>query len=387
MSTATPGLMVNVDPNTDGLISLPLFIATSPTQGWIRHSRGVIVAGGVPGSGGGGGGENPNVVAVHQPLHNLQVGQFVRLQGPVDYVLADSTSKQNSQVVGLVINVVTVNDFVLQTSGYNIGAVTQDDLGAALVPGTTYYLSATLSGAIGAEPTAAGLFSKPLFVSEQAGGTNAGYIYEQRPLAAAVGNAGASPLIFCGVLNDANSYSSQTILQDADGNLYNSYQVVIHSGDEVGNYGIKYTGAPLIGIGFQFFIDGIWQTVSGNYADYISGVNSTAGVDTATWWGHVANTAGLGREMGLVLPPVSNHMGLISGNSILTCAPSGHVMVGNYVGVDLSGITPIGYSSSGWMACDAGVGQATGIRVSATAPAVLTPGSSTYITFWGIPNS
>jgi hypothetical protein len=392
LSTGTPGLMVNVDPTTDGLISLPLFIATSPTQGWIRHSRGVIVAGGVPGSSGGAIPDNPNVVAVHQVLHNLQIGQFVRLQGPVDYVPADSTSKQNSQVVGLVIATPTVNDFVLQTSGYNIGAVTQDDQGMALVPGTTYYLSASISGAIGAEPTASGLFSKPLFVSEQVGGTNAGYIYEQRPLTAAVGNSGASPWIYLGRLDAANNFSSTTILQDENGNTFRAYEIIVHAGDNVAlSYGIRGTGAGPVGIGFRFYVNGGFVSTPGNYASYLSGVNSSAGVNTATNWAYVANSGlGVGRDYAVVLPRTSTDVGLGAGQaSLTTTLNGGSILSGQFVAFDIAtspGAT-IGYTCDGWAGGGSdGANYPTGMQVYFD-NGVLTPGSPAYILVYGIPNS
>lgn len=391
LSPSTPGLMVNVDPSTDGQISLPLFIATSATQGWIRHSRGVIVGGGIPSSNTPST-DNPNIVAVHQVGHGLQIGQFVRLDGPVHYVLADSTSKQNSQVVGLVIAVPDANDFVLQTSGYNIGAVTQDDLGAPLVPGTTYYLSATLSGAIGAEPTASGLFSKPLFVSEQVGGTNAGYIYEQRPLAAAVGNATASPWIFLGRLDAGNNFSSTTILQDSNGNTFRAYEMIIHPGDDLAiQYGVRGTGAGPVGIGFRFYVNGAFVGAPGSYATYLSGVNSSAGVNTATNWAYVANSGlGVGRDNAVVMPRTSTEVGLAAGTAtITTTLNGGSVLSGQFVTFDLA-TTPaavIGYTCDGWSGGGAdGAHYPTGIELYFD-NGTLSPGSPAYILIYGVPNS
>lgn len=186
LSDSTLGAMSLDEPIIDGEVSIPVFIATSATQGWIRQWRGIIVSGQqIPA--GGGGSENPNIVTVHQPGHNLNLGDFVRLAGSINYVQALADTKANAQVVGVVIEVVGPDDFVLQTSGYNIGAVQADENGVALVPATVYYLTANPlhPGRITSiEPSTVGQATKPVFVCEQAAApaTTAGYIYEQRPL-------------------------------------------------------------------------------------------------------------------------------------------------------------------------------------------------------------
>ena len=115
----------------------------------------------------------------------LAIGQAVYLSGSLTYTPAIATSLAASQVVGFIIANVGTNMWTLQSSGYNIGAVTVDDLGNPLVPGSVYYLSKTVPGAISlTNPITGNFISKPMYISEQIAGigtVNAGYILPQRP--------------------------------------------------------------------------------------------------------------------------------------------------------------------------------------------------------------
>lgn len=188
LSDVVPGLMVLAEPIINGEVSIPVFIAVTATSGWIRQWRGFIIGGQPPNGGGGGGGTNPNIVTINQPGHGLNVSQIVRLAGDTIYVPAQANTLANSQAVGVVIQVIDANNFVLQTEGYNIGAITVDDLGNPVVPTTVYYLSATLAGSITAIPPATvGQATKPIFICEHQVGVSRGYILEQRPLAVSAG--------------------------------------------------------------------------------------------------------------------------------------------------------------------------------------------------------
>lgn len=116
----------------------------------------------------------------------LAVGQAVYLTASLTYAPAIATSLASSQVVGFITASVGTNMWTLQTSGYNVGAITVDQAGNPLVPATVYYLSTTIAGAISAtNPTAPNTWSKPIYISEQIAGVgtvNAGYILNQRPL-------------------------------------------------------------------------------------------------------------------------------------------------------------------------------------------------------------
>ena len=116
----------------------------------------------------------------------LSIGQAVYITASKTYTPAIATSLQSSQVVGFVVGVTAApNTYIIQSSGYNVGAITQDDIGAPLTPGVVFYLSKTVAGAISAtNPVTGNFISKPLYVSEQISGigtVNAGYILNQRP--------------------------------------------------------------------------------------------------------------------------------------------------------------------------------------------------------------
>lgn len=393
----TPGVMTNVPPTTNGYINKPLFVATGPDSGWvICLERGMVV--GTPGPlPGGGSGSDTSIRTVNQPGNAFTKGQWVRVVGDMVYGLAQANTKANAQSVGVVITPGNPN-FTLQFDGHNAGAVTDAyDTSGVLIPGgitasTIYYLSDVVPGQLcPSPPIGQNSYSKPVYVSEsKISGT--GYILDQRPLAQPLDLPSPSPLVFLGYLDSSNNFSSETILTDSNGNTYGAYQIILHSGDEISaSYGIKATGPNPINIGFQFFIDGAWQTTLGNYASYMQGVNSTAGVNTATMWAEVIN-AGItpGRDMAQILPAVSNSVGIISGNGILTASASATVLVGSWICVDLSNPTPIGYTAQGWGGCDAGdpvTGIAKGFRVAFGNGGTLVPNSASYFIIYGIPNS
>ena len=193
LSPTVPGAMVTTDVQQNGYVSKPLFIPDSASSGWICDYRGLIIgdeATIVPNC------PDTSIVTVIQAGHGLATGNWVRLSASVNYVLAQANNFGSSQEVGLVINVLNTNSFILQTSGYNMGAVTKDDAGLAIVASSVYYLSATVAGAISTtNPTTSGSISRPVYISEQVYGTtgvNAGYILNQRSLGEASFNNGTS---------------------------------------------------------------------------------------------------------------------------------------------------------------------------------------------------
>lgn len=116
----------------------------------------------------------------------LSVGQLVYLSASLTYTPAIATSLATSQVVGMIAAVAPgVNTYILQSSGYNVGALNTDDLGNPIIASRVYYLSTTDAGKVSlTNPTSTGLISKPVYISEQVIGTtgvNAGYILPQRP--------------------------------------------------------------------------------------------------------------------------------------------------------------------------------------------------------------
>lgn len=191
LDTAVMGGMTNIDATLNGQVSRPVFVPDSPTSGWVVPYRPMIVGGAQPNSGGGGT-DNTTLVTITQPGHGLQQGQFVRLSASKTYVTAQANTLANSQVVGVVAQFISVNQFVLQTAGYNVGAVTSDFAFAALVPAGVYYLSDTVPGRITLTPPSnPSSIVRPVYICEQIAGVgtvDAGYVLEQRSLS----NAGAT---------------------------------------------------------------------------------------------------------------------------------------------------------------------------------------------------
>jgi hypothetical protein len=191
LSATVAGAMSPTDVIVNGQVSRPVFYPDSATSGWVLPYRGLVV-GGAQVSGGGGTVTIPDIVTVVQNNHNLNVGEWVRPTTPVGgqatYTLAVANSLANSQCCGVVIQVIDVNTFILQFSGYNIGAVVFDSTGNFLTPGLAYYLSADVltPGTITSiNPTGMGQISKPCYISERTtatAGVNAGFIVPQRPL-------------------------------------------------------------------------------------------------------------------------------------------------------------------------------------------------------------
>lgn len=187
LSTVTPGAMVNTDANVNGTVSRPVFVNETATSGWVLPYRGLIVGGAAP-AGGGGGGTNPNVVTVNQTGHGFVAGDVIYIAGgaPIDYQKSFGDSLAHAQAVGVVTNVISANSFTYQFSGYNTGAITQDDLGAPIVPGGVYYVSVLTPGKISLNiPIVNGQASRPIYIAEQTAattGTDAGLILPQRPL-------------------------------------------------------------------------------------------------------------------------------------------------------------------------------------------------------------
>ena len=189
LDVTTSGNMVLTDALINGQVSRPVFVADSPTSGWVLPYRGLIVGGAAPPSPSG----NGNLVAITQAANGLSAGNVVRLNGSIDYVTAQGDSLADAQAVGVVVSIVNANQFVLQTNGYytnspatNVGPFNLDDMGNPLVAGHVYYVSSTVAGGItGVNPTTGTNSSKPIYIAEQVWGTtgtNAGYILEQRPL-------------------------------------------------------------------------------------------------------------------------------------------------------------------------------------------------------------
>jgi hypothetical protein len=400
LSDTSLGVMTTTEPTANGSVSKPCLEATGADSAKvICLQRGKVIGFPGPITAGGPGPNDDKIVKTLSSANGFMLGDFIRVSGEQAYGLADATNFAQSQSIGAVIT--TGNPvFTVQFCGYATNVVTGavDATGAPIPmsPSTFYYLSETMPGKIcPTKPLLPGSYAKPVYICDSVANAT-GWILPQISLPKDISTPGASPLIFCGVLNAANNFSSQTILQDANGNTYKSYQLIFNNGTIVGgNYGIRATGAaPNVGIGLQFF-GTTWSTTNDRYASYISGVNSTAGIDTATWWGSVANGGAIPeRTYAQILKPTSRAIVMVGGNGIISSTTNnlgnGALIIDcNFLCVDSEGFPPgagIGYTCVGNIN---GVTDtlATGLRVAILNGTIDLAASPGYISVWAIPNS
>lgn len=98
---------------------------------------------------------------ITQTDHGLSVQDVVRLDGNL-YVKALADTDENSEVVGIVCEVIDNNTFVLLISGYV-------DTFSGLTEGITYFLSEITEGLLTeTEPDSSVYISKPIFIADSA---------------------------------------------------------------------------------------------------------------------------------------------------------------------------------------------------------------------------
>jgi hypothetical protein len=121
---------------------------------------------------------------IDQTAHGFFVGSVVRLDaGTGLYVGAIATSLANADVIGMVGETPSVDQFILVNAGEIEGMV-------GLTTGTTYYLSATTAGAFtDTAPTTPGQVSKPIL---RATSSTTGIFTNQRAELLATLSVGAS---------------------------------------------------------------------------------------------------------------------------------------------------------------------------------------------------
>jgi hypothetical protein len=116
---------------------------------------------------------NPTLT-IHQTGHGFTVGQWLTRNAGY-YSLACANTEFNAEVVGVITRVLGEDDLILTLSGY----VT---VLANLLDGYTYFLSATIPGAVvTTPPTSEGSINKPLFIADSA---TSGFMINYRGIAA-----------------------------------------------------------------------------------------------------------------------------------------------------------------------------------------------------------
>jgi len=171
LSASTPGGHTLVEPSGLLEVSLPVFYAETATTGWLRHYRGII-NGGEPDIAAGTE-SSPVIVNVNQVGHGLVAENVVYLSAANVYTKARADVLATASAVGIVIDVIDADNFILQTNGYQSGFI----VGKANA--TVYYLSPITAGLMTVtKPTTTGHFIKQVYISSSA---TDGYIQETQP--------------------------------------------------------------------------------------------------------------------------------------------------------------------------------------------------------------
>lgn len=157
----------------DGIdqVSRASLVADGVDSGWILPYRGVINA--LDEGAGGTVPNNPNVIRFTQVGHGFSVGNWLRVSGSNTFALASVESLNNARAVGVVIDVVDADTFVLQTEGFNETQV-------GLTPGATYYLDRLVPGGMVPFPTGQpNEFIRPVYVALT---STSGFVLEEKPI-------------------------------------------------------------------------------------------------------------------------------------------------------------------------------------------------------------
>jgi hypothetical protein len=366
LSPTVAGKVTAIQPIAANQYSVPVYIPYAVDAGVITPQRSLLgsVAAG-PAS----------MVPVSQAGNGFVAGDVIyATTTPNVYAKAIASGTfAESDRVGVV---VTAGDptFTYQTEGNAINVIVTDDIGAPINPGVRYWLSPTVAGKVTAtQPIAANQYSVPVY---NPFAVDAGVITPQRSLLGPVGAPGSSPPVLLGVLGDGNGFASQTILTGA----YQAYWIIFNS--TTGNPLQVTNGGGPSGIGFQIYSGGVW-TVGGASA-YLDGVNSTAGVNTATWWGFVRNT--VSPNTMLVVAPLVNQPEIGLGFCLLT-SNIGFANISGQIDFADYGVAPkVGYTSA--ISSAQGIAAAAnGLRLIVDGPGAFVPGSGFYLTVFGIPNT
>jgi hypothetical protein len=106
-----------------------------------------------------------------QTSHGFVIGDTVRFNGTI-YVKAQANNGTNANnVLGLISNVKNADTFTIRSIGW-LGGL------SGLIPGSTYFLSSTIAGALtSTEPTSSGTISKPMLIAVSA---TSGFIFNFR---------------------------------------------------------------------------------------------------------------------------------------------------------------------------------------------------------------
>lgn len=216
LSDISSGMLTETEPTEVGHISKPLLIADSTSSGMFFNFRGYLIPEPVN--------TNGTTVEITQSNHGFIFGDILRHNGSI-YVKSKADSEDNAEVVGVVIEIKSVNVFVLLTEGYVSGF-------SGLIAGEIYYLSDINDGELTlTEPTLENHVSKPLFFAVS---SSEGFFHNYR------GNVIAPTILQSGTENLCIGDESVHV------NFYSSfsgtdYSITISLSNSVDNYPSQYT--------------------------------------------------------------------------------------------------------------------------------------------------
>lgn len=174
LSDSVAGAMTSTEPSTAGLFSKPVFVATGTDSGWILSHRSLDAAAASA---------SAVTMDINQSTHGFVVGDILKRNGGTNlYDKAQADSAANAESIGMVVDVIDVDNFTLQEIGYVTGL-------SSLTDGTVYFLDPGTAGAMTAtEPSTSGQISKPIFVADS---TTSGWLLHYRGMIVASGGGGA----------------------------------------------------------------------------------------------------------------------------------------------------------------------------------------------------
>lgn len=249
LSDVALGAHTLVEPSNLTTISLPVFYAESATTGWLRHYRGIINGGSpavTPAT------PVSNIITVTQATAGLAVENVMYLSAANTYAKAKADALATASAVGIIIEIIDANTFVLQTSGYQSGYIT------GKADATVYYLSPITAGLMTlTKPTTVGQFIKQIYISNTA---STGYIQETQPeeiLAPAGSGTGwtlistytvGAPQATVDIINITGYYRYMFVLENVIPSVDGSFLLMRTSADNGGTFAAAaadyYYGAP-----------------------------------------------------------------------------------------------------------------------------------------------
>lgn len=164
-------------------------------------------------------------IDIVQAGHGFAPGTILYHDG-TSYQRAQANSTATADVIGMVTSVATVDKFTLTTNGFVNMHGQPGWIDGAWVPGSTYYLSASVAGTLTPiEPTAAGEINKPLLVAVNSTSYSAndpnsggprGFFYNWRGVANDIPESDVDNLL---PLQDGTTVG-KALTSGADGNAY-----------------------------------------------------------------------------------------------------------------------------------------------------------------------